>query len=373
MKTGLLADEETSENTIIYTHKQYRPRVSRRVVGVGDGMDAPPHWYARPCVLRGRIILLLLLLCVSTAAAATAASTVAASTSVSRRLTPSSPTSVLITGSTGVLGRALVAHALASTSTSTHTIFTTHRRRSMDHWAHPPVNALFLDASNRADVSSFFTRHQLQPSHLVVINNAGVCVDGQSATGLKASLDVNCWAPALLAEAAAAEAPERNVTVVNVSSGDGELVYLHSDVARRVHALDSVEVGVPPPPSPPSLSSSSFHPYPLPQAWKAYLNELEATFDPSFSYAHGPTPLYSLSKALLNAYTRLSNCVGAPERRRVLAVCPGNFESPMTTADERESGLLATPDAAAADVWALAVDPNYPGGRFYRHRREIAW
>ena len=109
------------------------------------------------------------------------------------------------------------------------------------------------------------------------------------------------------------------------------------------------------------------------QAWKAYLVELEETFDPSFSYAHGPTPMYSLSKALLNAYTRLSHGT-VPGVRRVVAVCPGNFESPMTTAEEREGGPLATADAAAADVWALVADPDrYPGGRFYRHREQITW
>lgn len=55
-------------------------------------------------------------------------------------------------------------------------------------------------------------------------------------------------------------------------------------------------------------------------------------------YAVGPTPAYSLSKALLNAHTRLWQQelinAGLQESVRVIAVCPGNFLSPMSQPGE---------------------------------------
>jgi len=55
---------------------------------------------------------------------------------------------------------------------------------------------------------------------------------------------------------------------------------------------------------------------------------------PLSDYAVGPTPAYSLSKALLNTHTRLWHQQlvneGISKYVRVMAVCPGNFESPIS-------------------------------------------
>ena len=55
---------------------------------------------------------------------------------------------------------------------------------------------------------------------------------------------------------------------------------------------------------------------------------------PLCDYAVGPTPAYSLSKALLNAHTRLWHrqlvSEGISKSVRVMAVCPGNFQSPLS-------------------------------------------
>jgi NAD(P)-dependent dehydrogenase (short-subunit alcohol dehydrogenase family) len=144
----------------------------------------------------------------------------------------------------------LVGRAWASTSPlAPRRVFTSQRRVHAAAAANDDdnnSNSFFLDLADRTDVSTFFTRHRaVSPSPLVLVNNAGVCVAGHSADAFKVSLDVNCWAPALLAEGAAAATHGDNspdVTVVNVSSGEGELVFLHSDVAHRVRALDSVAV-----------------------------------------------------------------------------------------------------------------------------------
>ena len=233
-------------------------------------MHAPrPRGPLRACRPRTLLVLLVLqlrLLCVphaATAAAAAAAASTNPPLPPRPRRPPVSPTAatssktatttVLITGSTGVLGRALVGRAVASTSPpAPRRVFTTQRRvhaaaaAAANDDDDNNSNSFFLDLADRTDVSTFFTRHRaVSSSPLVLVNNAGVCVAGHSADAFKVSLDVNCWAPALLAEGAAAATHGDNpadVTVVNVSSGDGELVFLHSDVAHRVHALDSVAV-----------------------------------------------------------------------------------------------------------------------------------
>lgn len=55
---------------------------------------------------------------------------------------------------------------------------------------------------------------------------------------------------------------------------------------------------------------------------------------PLSEYAVGPTPAYSLSKALLNTHTRLWHrqliSEGLLKSVRVMSVCPGNFQSPLS-------------------------------------------
>jgi NAD(P)-dependent dehydrogenase (short-subunit alcohol dehydrogenase family) len=73
------------------------------------------------------------------------------------------------------------------------------------------------------------------------------------------------------------------------------------------------------------------------KGWKQLIHQLSTedpkTNNPSFEYAFGNTPIYSLSKALVNSYTKLlqQEYQSIKSRIRVISICPGNFESPMTT------------------------------------------
>lgn len=102
--------------------------------------------------------------------------------------------------------------------------------------------------------------------------------------------------------------------------------------------------------------------------------------------AHGPTPAYSLSKAALNALTRIAAAeLPRPELCGVLisAVCPGDVSTRMCAAEHGEEGNEApheilSPQHAARDVvWlaAAGANPNdaaaLPSGRFWRAREEI--
>lgn len=100
-----------------------------------------------------------------------------------------------------------------------------------------------------------------------------------------------------------------------------------------------------------------------------YIAELQCNFDSHFEYAYGETPFYSLSKALLNAYTRVrANEVDS--NVRIYSVCPGNFQSPMST--EEEVGSQIPIDNAASAIIEIALDSgDYLSGRFYRNGAEI--
>jgi hypothetical protein len=57
---------------------------------------------------------------------------------------------------------------------------------------------------------------------------------------------------------------------------------------------------------------------------------------------------------------------------RIYSVCPGNFQSSMSTAEELESQIPA--EEAAFALLQLAIDSyKYESGKFYRNCIEIPW
>ena len=84
---------------------------------------------------------------------------------------------------------------------------------------------------------------------LILINNAGVCLEGNSRNILQESLDVNCLSPAFICELLIQEFsnPIRvmngdQLILINVSSGDGELAYLQTDLAKNISGIKTFMV-----------------------------------------------------------------------------------------------------------------------------------
>ena len=100
-----------------------------------------------------------------------------------------------------------------------------------------------------------------------------------------------------------------------------------------------------------------------------YITELQCNFDSQFEYAYGETPFYSLSKAMLNAYTRV-RANEVEQNVRIFSVCPGNFQSPMST-DEELGSQIPIDNAASAIIDIALNSRDYVSGRFYRHGVEI--
>lgn len=82
----------------------------------------------------------------------------------------------------------------------------------------------------------------------------------------------------------------------------------------------------------------------------------------------GGTPAYSISKAALNALTRML----ADELRSagilVNSICPG-----WVTTDMGGSGGRPVAEGAASVVWAVRLADDGPTGRFFRDGKLLSW
>ena len=262
----------------------------------------------------------------------------------------------VITGSTGVLGR-----CLAKLSVD----------RGSEVWCgyRDPAKATALQYdlrhSSRAHYFHYDTVHwstetalpaplvrQLRSSdQIYLFNNAAVCVEGNSFQTMKESIHVNALAPIRLAISMigllSPLCNESALNVVNVSSGEGERVFLHSEVANKLRSISTFD------------------------EWDNYITHLLNNYDSEFEYGFGDSPFYSLSKALLNTATRLLHQEYSPHVRAI-AVCPGNFISPMSTEEEMLDARSAL--SVAESVLEMAFDSDrFRSGKFYRFGTEIDW
>jgi NAD(P)-dependent dehydrogenase (short-subunit alcohol dehydrogenase family) len=79
---------------------------------------------------------------------------------------------------------------------------------------------------------------------LILINSAGVCLEGNSQELLEESLTVNCVSPAKINDILTALAVRENIEliIVNVSSGEGELIFLETNIQNEITLLETHEV-----------------------------------------------------------------------------------------------------------------------------------
>ena len=80
------------------------------------------------------------------------------------------------------------------------------------------------------------------------------------------------------------------------------------------------------------------------------------------------TPAYSVSKAALNALTRILAAELRSDRVLVNAVCPG-----WVATDMGGAGGRPVADGAASVTWAVLLGDDGPTGGFFRDGRPVAW
>jgi NAD(P)-dependent dehydrogenase (short-subunit alcohol dehydrogenase family) len=80
------------------------------------------------------------------------------------------------------------------------------------------------------------------------------------------------------------------------------------------------------------------------------------------------TPAYSMTKAALNALTRMLAAELRDERILVNAVCPG-----WVATDMGGRGGRPVEKGAASVLWAVTIDDDGPTGGFFRDGRRLDW
>lgn len=209
------------------------------------------------------------------------------------------------------------------------------------------VLGVALDVADASSIQRLAATLASEGSSLdVVVNNAGVSLDGFDAQIARATLDVNYRGAARVIDALAPRI-KGGGAIVNVSSGMGELSVLPAPLRQRF--------------SDPALDRARLD---------ALANEfVRATAEGQHIDAGWPSNAYRVSKVALNALTRIVARELEPRRIRVNAVCPGWVRTRMGGA----SASRSVADGASGIVWAATLGEDGPSGGFFRDGRPIAW
>jgi carbonyl reductase 1 len=180
----------------------------------------------------------------------------------------------------------------------------------------------------------------------VLVNNAALEFDGFDAEVARNTLAANAFGPIAVSDALVPLMPDV-ATIVMVSSGAGDL----SAFA-------------------PALRKRFLDPHLTRDALTTLLNGfVAAVADDSYRADGWPGSAYKVSKAGLNAFTRILAAELASRRIKVNAVCPGWVRTDMGG----PAAPRTIPKGAASIVWAARLGPDGPTGGFFRDGRPISW
>lgn len=210
----------------------------------------------------------------------------------------------------------------------------------------PRVRCGELDVADAASISTFVSTLPSNVRIDALVNNAGASFNGFDADVARRTLDTNYRGPARLTRALLPRLAE-TANIVNVSSGMGELSQFGPELRARLLAPDLNEGGV-----------------------EAIAREFEQAVASGKHRDIGfPTNAYGVSKALLNAFTRVLGRELGGSKRRVNSVCPGWVRTRMggsTAPRSLEQG-------ARGVVWAATLPASGPNAGFFRDQRAVPW
>jgi carbonyl reductase 1 len=211
------------------------------------------------------------------------------------------------------------------------------------------VHATRLDVTDPDSIDTVFHAIQDEADGLdVLVNNAGVALDGFNPDVVRQTLNINYYGVARVTEALL---PLMNPhgRVVMVSSGAGGLGYYSQEIQDRF--------------ANPALSR---------QDLDRLVEEFhDAVVQENYSAQGWPGAAYKVSKAGLNGLTRIYAREWENDDRnlKINAVCPGWVRTAM-------GGMAATKsvsEGAEGVVWAALLDAEGASGRIFRDGNEVEW
>lgn len=276
------------------------------------------------------------------------------------------PSIAVVTGCSRGIGRA-IAHRLVH-----HHFHVVAGVRTPLQYSLPNVKQLPLDLSECESVTAFASAiFDLLPYIDLLVNCAAVCPQHNSTqwSVWNHALQVNCLSHIRITEmllpllARSRHFPR----VVNISSGDGELLFFSTPLRHRLEACVLV-------PSIEQLQSE------LTRIFKDTYHDYAKYGEHASLQVHGNQPIYKLSKAAFNTYTRLRSKLSdarsgkrpssSSRHVRFIAVCPGDVATDMA-----DPGAQLCPEQAVSDMWTSALHVQTPclDGAFVRHGLPIQW
>ncbi|HEY4105504.1 MAG TPA: SDR family NAD(P)-dependent oxidoreductase [Polyangiaceae bacterium] len=208
------------------------------------------------------------------------------------------------------------------------------------------VRASTLDVASSESVNAFAARMAKEPPIDALVNNAGSSLSGFNAEIAERTVDNN-YRGAVRVTDALFERLAPNANIVMVSSGMGELGHLSTELAQRLLSK--------------SLTRDEI---------EAVAAEFIAAVKRGNPSAAGfPSNAYCVSKALMNAFTRVFARELEGTGRRINSVCPGWVKTRMGGSSAPRS--LA--QGASGIIWAATLGASGPNGGFFRDAKPIAW
>jgi NAD(P)-dependent dehydrogenase (short-subunit alcohol dehydrogenase family) len=208
------------------------------------------------------------------------------------------------------------------------------------------VRAATLDVADAGSVAAFAQRLADEPAIDALVNNAGASLSGFNAGVARETLESNYRGAVRVTDALFGQLAA-HANIVMVSSGMGELSHLSPALAERLLAA--------------TLNRAEIE-----RVADEFVNAVQ---DKTHSAAGFPSNAYSVSKALLNAFTRVLSRELGGTGRRVNAVCPGWVKTRMGGSGAPRS----LEQGASGIVWAATLGPDGPNGGFFRDGKPIAW